>query len=95
MFVFHRRYSTLRGFNRAINAGLKKLGEACGIPGLYYYQARHTFASVAHNELKHSIENVAKRLAHAPVMRVTVGYVKEDFSIVDEVNQDVVRYLFE
>ena len=95
VFVFHRRYSTLRGFNRAINAGLKKLGEACGIPGLYYYQARHTFASVAHNKLKHSIEDVAKCLAHAPVMRVTVGYVKEDFSIVDEVNQDVVRYLFE
>lgn len=93
VFNFHRKYLNLKGFNHAINLGLKKLGRDCGIPGLYYYQARHTFASFAHNDLKYSIEDVAKCLVHAPVMRVTVAYVKEDFSIVDEVNQAVVDYV--
>ena len=93
VFKFHRKYLNLKGFNHAINQGLKKLGKECGIPGLYYYQARHTFASLAHNDLKFSIEDVAKCLTHAPVMRVTIAYVKEDFSIVDEVNQAVVDYV--
>ena len=93
VFKFYRKYLNLKGFNHAINQGLKKLGKECGIPGLYYYQARHTFASLAHNDLKFSIEDVAKCLTHAPVMRVTIAYVKEDFSIVDEVNQAVVDYV--
>ena len=93
VFKFYRKYLNLKGFNHAINQGLKKLGKECGIPGLYYYQARHTFASLAHNDLKFSIENVSKCLTHAPVMRVTIAYVKEDFSIVDEVNQAVVDYV--
>ena len=93
VFKFYRKYLNLKGFNHAINQGLKKLGKECGIPGLYYYQARHTFPSLAHNDLKFSIEDVAKCLTHAPVMRVTIAYVKEDFSIVDEVNQAVVDYV--
>lgn len=92
---FHIRYANENEFNRAINKGLKHIGEKVGIPGLYYYQARHSFASIAHNRLHYSLEDVGKCLCHVPLMRVTDGYVEPDYSIVDEVNQAVLRWVLE
>ena len=93
MFLFHLRYANHKEFNRAVNTGLKQVGEDCGIPGLYYYQARHTFATIAHNELRYSLEDVGKCLTHVPTMKVTVGYVREDWSVVDEVNEAVADFV--
>lgn len=89
----HIRYASEQELNRAINKGLKTIGEKTGIPGLYYYQARHSFASIAHNRLRYSLEDVGKCLTHVPIMRVTDGYVEQDYSIVDEVNGAVLRYV--
>ena len=92
---FHIRYANGSEFNRAVNKGLKQLGSKTGIDGLYYYQARHSFASIAHNRLRYSLEAVGKCLCHVPLMRVTDGYVEQDYSIVDEVNQAVLRWVLE
>ncbi len=92
---FHLRYANASEFNRAINKGLKLIGDKVGIPGLYYYQARHSFASIAHNRLRYSLEDVGKCLTHVPLMRVTDGYVEQDYSIVDEVNEAVMRWILE
>lgn len=93
VFNFHVRYASHAELNRSVNKGLKQVGEDCGIPGLYYYQARHTFATIAHNELRYSLEDVGKCLTHVPTMKVTVGYVREDWSIVDEVNEAVADFV--
>ncbi|MCM1555885.1 MAG: site-specific integrase [Bacteroides sp.] len=92
---FHIRYANEKALNRAISKGLKPIGEKVGIPGLYYYQARHSFATIAHNRLRYSLEDVGKCLTHVPLMRVTEGYVEPDYSIVDEVNGAVFRYIME
>lgn len=92
---FHVRFNNEHGLNRAVNIGLKEIGDKVGIAGLYYYQARHSFASIAHNKLRYSLEDVGKCLCHVPLMRVTDGYVEQDYSIVDEVNQAVMRWVFE
>lgn len=95
VFLFHLRYANHKEFNRALNKGLKEVGKGCGIPGLYFYQARHSFATIAHNELRYSMEDVGKCLTHVPVMKVTAGYVREDYSIVDEVNKAVADYILQ
>lgn len=92
---FHIRYANEKALNQAISKGLKPIGEKVGIPGLYYYQARHSFASIAHNRLRYSLEDVGKCLTHVPLMRVTDGYVEQDYSIVDEVNEAVLRWILE
>lgn len=92
---FHVRFANERGLNRAVNIGLKEIGDKVGIAGLYYYQARHSFASIAHNKLRYSLEDVGKCLTHVPLMRVTDGYVEQDYSIVDEVNHAVMRWILD
>lgn len=92
---FHVRYANEHELNRAVNMGLKEIGAKAGIDGLYYYQARHSFASIAHNRLRYSLEDVGKCLTHVPMMKVTDGYVEQDYSIVDEVNQAVMRWIIE
>jgi integrase len=43
------RYSESCNFNKALNKGLKEIGEAIGIPALTLYCARHSFGSIARN----------------------------------------------
>lgn len=90
---FNVRYCDVAAFNKAINQGLKTIGEAVGVPGLYYYQARHSFASIAHNELGFNLEDVGKCLTHVSSMKVTVGYVRMDYAIVDKINKAVMDWV--
>jgi integrase len=41
------RYAESSNFNKALNKGLKEIGEAIGIPSLTVYSARHSFGSIA------------------------------------------------
>ncbi len=90
---FHIRYATEKEFNAAINKGLKGIGAAVGIPGLYFYQARHSFATIARNALRFSLDDVGKCLTHVPTNSVTDIYIDQDFAIVDQVNQAVMEWV--
>lgn len=92
---FHIRYATEKEFNAAINKGLKRIGAAIGIPGLYFYQARHSFATIARNALRFSLDDVGKCLTHVSTNPVTDIYIDPDFSIVDQVNQAVLEWVLE
>ncbi len=92
---FHIRYATEKEFNAAINKGLKRIGAAIGIPGLYFYQARHSFATIARNALRFSLDDVGKCLTHVPTNPVTDIYIDQDFGIVDQVNQAVLEWVLE
>ena len=51
VFVFHRHYANMKAFNKAVNIGLKSIGNELGIDNLEYYAARHSMATIAVNDV--------------------------------------------
>lgn len=96
VFSFRERYCNEQEFNRALNKGLKKMCEDLGIEKLQFYQARHTWASVAYNELNIDKGVVNDALIHIDKdMRVTDLYIKKDFARINEANRKVTAYVSE
>lgn len=92
---FYRRFSTPESFNRAINIGLKEIGQEIGVSGLQFYSARHTMATIAVNEARISKYLVNDMLCHTdPAMRVTELYIKKDFAPINEANEKLMNYVF-
>ena len=88
------RYAESENFNKALNKGLKEIGEVIGIPSLTMYCARHSFGSIARNECRFSKDDVAFALNHLdPTTRTTDIYIKSDWAIIDDVQFKVVSIL--
>ena len=88
------RYAESSNFNKALNKGLKEMGEAIGIPSLTMYCARHSFGSIARNECRFSKDDVAFALNHIDhTTRTTDIYIKPDWRIIDDVQFKVVSLL--
>ena len=111
LFDFYTRYADEAQFNRAINVGLNKVEEDINneitkenkkrkekiplIQNLQFYQARHTWASIARNDLHIDKYTVNDALCHVDKeMRVTDLYIKKDFSIINEANKKVVDFVY-
>ena len=95
LFKFHRDYRDSRAFNKAINKGLKEIGEQLGIEDLEYYAARHSWATIALNKCKIDKYTVHAALNHVDEsMRVTDIYIERDFVNENKANQKVVKYVF-
>jgi integrase len=96
VFLFSERYSTPDGFTSAINIGLKRINENLGLnlPELSLYYARHSWATIAVNDVHLSDELVDECLAHAPVYKMLRKYVKRTWTRVDETNRKVLDYVF-
>lgn len=58
------------------------------------YTFRHTWATIAQNDLGASFDDVAFGLNHVNRHRVTMGYVKPDFSRIWEINEKIVEKVF-
>lgn len=94
VFRFYQMYADKGTFNAAINIGLKTIGKDINIDDLEYYAARHTFGSTARNRCKLSRDYVASALNHSlPEYKVTDTYIEEDWSIVDDVQDKVIKEL--
>jgi len=88
------RYAESSNFNKALNKGLKEIGEAIGISSLTMYCARHSFGSIARNECRFSKDDVAFALNHIdPTTKTTDIYIKPDWRIIDDVQLKVVSLL--
>ena len=88
------RYAESSNFNKALNKGLKEIGEAISIPTLTVYCARHSFGSIARNECRFSKDDVAFALNHIDqTTRTTDIYIKPDWRIIDDVQFKVVSLL--
>lgn len=88
------RYSESSNFNKALNKGLKEIGEALDIPSLTMYCARHSFGSIARNECRFTKDDVAFALNHIDhTTKTTDIYIKPDWRIIDEVQFKVVSLL--
>lgn len=106
VFRFYQMYSDYQNFNKAINKGLKEIEESINdlhktnkrgeiIDDLEFYAARHSWATIAANDLK-----INKYIVHAALnhvdesMRVTEIYIKKDFTAINEANTEVINYVF-
>jgi integrase len=92
---FADRYSTHMNFNQNVNKGLKKIGEAIGIPKLNTYYARHTWATIARNVCGVDKYTVHESLVHSSrgSERVTDIYLERDFKRIWEANRKVIDVL--
>ena len=95
LFNFHQYYCDHKGFNKAINKGLKEIGDLLKIDDLEYYAARHSWATIALNKCGVDKYTVHAALNHVDVsMRVTDIYIERDFVAENHANQKVIRYVF-
>lgn len=89
-----KEYSNVGNLNKALNKGLKVIGEAIGVPDLSFYWARHTFGNLARNKCRKSKDDVALALNHVDHGRRTTDiYLEKDWKIVDEVQDAVIGLL--
>lgn len=95
LFNFYQYYCDEKGFNKAINYGLKEIGSILGIDDLEYYAARHSWATIALNKV-----GIDKYIVHAALnhiddsMKVTDIYIERDFVNENKANTKVVQYVF-
>lgn len=95
LFNFYLYYCDEKGFNKAINYGLKEIGSILGIDDLEYYAARHSWATIALNKV-----GIDKYIVHAALnhiddsMKVTDIYIERDFVNENKANAKVVKYVF-
>ena len=89
LFNFYQYYADEKGFNKAINYGLKEIDD------LEYYAARHSWATIALNKV-----GIDKYIVHAALnhiddaMKVTDIYIERDFVNENKANAKVVKYVF-
>lgn len=94
-FDFLCKYSDSRGVTRAVHRGLKRICADLGIDYVQFYSARHSFATIARNDCGFGKDDIAMCLNHSSGRSVTDSYIKEDFSIIERVIKEVVKFVFE
>ena len=71
--------------------------ESMGIPKAKQYKAytfRHTWGTVAQNDCRASIDEVAFAMNHSHGRTITRGYIKLDFTPAWELNAKVIDFIF-
>ena len=95
LFNFYKDYRDHKAFNKAINKGLKEIGEKLNIDDLEFYAARHSWATIALNKCGIDKYTVHAALNHVDEsMRVTDIYIERDFVNENKANAKVVKYVF-
>lgn len=97
LFNFHSAYSTTGTFASNVNSFFKQACVLClGMDECPYtpYTFRHTWATVAKNDIGASYEEIAFALNHVSAHKVTMGYVKPSFERVWQLNEKVVERIF-
>jgi len=92
VFNFHTHYADERNFCSALNKGLKViLGKGSKVT---FYSARHTWATIGRNVLKIEKSTINDGLVHVDEsMGVTDLYIKKDFTLINDANKKIVRYI--
>lgn len=95
VFNFHRQYSSVGTMTAAVNKGLKQIGKVLGIDRLQFYAARHSWATIAVNDVKIDKYIVHQALNHVDEKTaITDIYIKKDWRLTDEANEAVMDYVF-
>ena len=95
LFKFYKDYREHKAFNKAINKGLKEIGDQLNIDDLEFYAARHSWATIALNKCGIDKYTVHAALNHVDEsMRVTDIYIERDFVNENKANAKVIKYVF-
>lgn len=95
LFRFYKDYRDHKAFNKAINKGLKEIGDQLNIDDLEFYAARHSWATIALNKCGIDKYTVHAALNHVyESMRVTDIYIERDFVNENKANAKVIKYVF-
>ena len=95
LFRFYKDYRDHKAFNKAINKGLKGIGDQLNIDDLEFYAARHSWAPIALNKCGIDKYTVHAALNHVDEsMRVTDIYIERDFVNENKANAKVIKYVF-
>lgn len=87
------RFSTEKSFRTAIRQGIVALRDYLDFQEMSFYSARHSWATIARNDIGADLEDVAKGLNHKSSLPVTDIYVKQDWSRIDNINRKVIDYV--
>ncbi|RAJ24297.1 site-specific integrase [Pedobacter cryoconitis] len=90
------RYSNIGSLNLSLHYGIKELRKilGAGFEKLDMYSARHSIASIAANECGYSTEQVGAMLNHyGRENKVTRGYIRRSWAIVDQIQAAVIALL--
>lgn len=92
VFNFYQHYSTADAFNKAINYGLKQIGEILQIEDLEYYAARHAWASIAKSK-NIPISVISEGMGHDSEITTQIYLASLDASAIDRANELVLKGL--
>lgn len=86
------RYGAYDYLDYALYKGMKGLRELTGLSEITLYWARHTFGTLARNECRMSVDDIAEALNHIDNGHATTDiYLAKDWSIVDDVQCQVIQ----
>ena len=97
LFNFHRNYCSTESLSTSLSANLHYLCTVkLGMTDHIYtpYTFRHTWATIAQNDVGASYEEIGFALNHISTHKVTMGYVKPDFTRAWELNEKVIEKVF-
>ena len=93
VFNFHRRYAKAEDFGRALNIGLKSIAAEVGVDNIQFYSIRHSFATIAVNDVRINQYIVNDMLCHVDAnMRVTNLYIRKDYGPMNDANFQFIEY---
>ncbi|QUT54075.1 hypothetical protein INE86_02602 [Parabacteroides distasonis] len=94
LFNFHKTYRDDDSFNANMNSGLKRICKHGGLNAICMYNFRHSWGTIARNDIKASMYDVAFCMNHSSAHKTTEIYVRPDYSIVSEINNKVIDFVF-
>lgn len=93
-FRFYLDYKNYKSFYNAVNRGVKLMRERLSIPGLVFYSARHSWATIAVNDAGVNKYVVHEALNHVdPSLKITNLYIRPDFTAINIANRAVLDLL--
>jgi integrase len=94
LLCFSDRYANADNFGRSVRLGLKSLCERENIEIVTAYFFRHTWSNIAKEKFHASTADIAFSLNHASEHKVTEKYFKKDWSVVDNLNRQIIDLVF-
>jgi integrase len=99
LFNFSKRFADARRHNQYLYHYLPRLHAllnlSIDLERFSWYSARHTWASIAANECHFSDAEVARALNHQSEHKITRGYIRPDWSLLDRMNEAVLAVVFQ
>ena len=94
VFNFYKRFKNAQCMTSGINIDLKDIGNSVGVDGLQFYAARHSWATIAVNDVGVDKYTVHAALNHVDrEMKITDVYIRRSFKPINEANRKVLDFM--